>query len=67
MVAIALHSIVPVRAEAREGAEQTTQMLFGEICTVLEEKKRWNRIELHLDGQEGWVDAKMITSMKAEE
>lgn len=67
MVAIALHSIVPVRAEAREEAEQTTQMLFGETCTVLEEKKRWNRVKLHLDGQEGWVDAKMITSMKAEE
>lgn len=67
MVAISLHSVVPVRTEAREGAEQSTQMLFGETCTVLEQKPRWNRIKLHLDGQEGWVDAKMITPMSAAE
>ena len=67
MNAIVLHSVVPVRAEAREGSEQLTQMLFGELCTVLEEKPRWNRVKLALDGQEGWVDAKMICPMKSEE
>lgn len=64
---IALHSIVPVREEAREGAEQNTQMLFGELCTILEEQPRWYRIRLDADGQEGWVDAKMICPMKTEE
>ena len=67
MVGISLHSIVPVRTEASEGAEQSTQMLFGETCTILEQKPRWNRIKLHSDGQEGWVDAKMIAPMKADE
>lgn len=67
MVAISLHSVVPVRAEAREGAEQNTQMLFGELCTVLEQKPRWNRVKLNADGQEGWVDAKMVTPMSEEE
>ena len=67
MVAISLHSIVPVRAEAREGAEQNTQMFFGELCTILEQKPRWNRVKLESDGQEGWVDAKMITPMSEEE
>lgn len=67
MVAVALHSVIPVRAEAREGAEQTTQMLFGEVCTILEQKPRWNRIKLESDGQEGWVDAKMISPMNAKE
>lgn len=51
---------MPVRAEAREGAEQNTQMLFGELAEVLEEQARWTRIRLDSDGQEGWVDAKMI-------
>lgn len=60
MKAISLHSIVPVRAEAREGSEQNTQMLFGELCTILDEQPRWKRIQLDSDGQEGWVDAKMI-------
>ena len=67
MVGLSLHSIVPVRAEAREGAEQNTQMLFGELCEILEEQPRWKRIRLESDGQEGWVDAKMICSMKPEE
>lgn len=67
MVAIALHSIIPVRAEAQESAELTTQMLFGETCTILEQKPRWNRVKLNADGQEGWVDAKMITPMSAAE
>ncbi len=64
---IALHSVVPVRAEAREGAEQNTQMLFGELCAILEEQPRWYRIRLESDGQEGWADAKMICPMKPEE
>lgn len=67
MKGIALHSVIPVRAEAREGAEQNTQVLFGELCTVLEQKPRWNRIKIESDGQEGWVDAKMITLMSGEE
>lgn len=67
MKGISLHSIVPVRAEAREGSEQQTQMLFGETCTILEQIPRWNRIKLDSDGQEGWVDAKMIAPMSAAE
>ena len=67
MVAIALHSVIPVRAEAREGAEQNTQMLFGELAEVVEEQPRWRRIRLESDGQEGWVDAKMITPMTDKE
>jgi len=64
---IALHSIIPVRAEARESAEQNTQMLFGELAAVLDEQPRWTRIRLESDGQEGWVDSKMITPMNEQE
>jgi len=67
MVAISLHSIVPVRAEARESTEQNTQILFGELCEILEEQPRWTRVRLESDGQEGWVDAKMICPMNSEE
>ena len=67
MVALSLHSVVPVRTEPREGAEQSTQMIFGELCTVLEQKPRWDRVKLNLDEQEGWVDEKMITPMSDDE
>lgn len=42
-------------------------MLFGEICTILEQQARWTRIRLESDGQEGWVDAKMISTLSKEE
>jgi cell wall-associated NlpC family hydrolase len=64
---ISLYSVIPVRTEAREGAEQSTQILFGETFDILEQIPRWNRIKLESDGQEGWVDAKMICPMKPEE
>ena len=60
MNGISLHSIVPVRTEPKEGAEQETQMLFGELCTILEEQPHWYHVQLLNDGAEGWVDAKMI-------
>lgn len=67
MKGISLYSVIPVRAEAREGAEQNTQILFGETFDILEEQPRWLRVRLHLDGQEGWVDAKMATPMSQAE
>lgn len=65
--AIVLHSVVPVRSEPSEGAEQETQLLFGETCQIIEEQPRWYKIRNDYDGQEGWVDFKMITKMSEEE
>ena len=67
MKGISLYSVIPVRAEAREGAEQNTQMLFGELAQVLEEQDRWTRIRLDSDGQEGWVDTKMIAPIAGDD
>lgn len=67
MHAIILHSIVPVRAEAREGAEQNTQLLFGELCEVVETLPRWYKVRNEADGEEGFVDSKMVTPLSAEE
>ena len=67
MKAISLHSVIPVRVEPKESAEQSTQILFGDTCTIIEQIPRWNRVKLDLDGQEGWVDSKMITPMTKEE
>jgi len=64
---IALHSVIPLRAEAAETAEMVTQMLFAETADVLEDARRWTRIRLHQDGQEGWADTKMLTPMSDNE
>lgn len=76
--AISLHSIIPVRAEARESAEQNTQMLFGETCQIFSplseasplnnsSLSKWTHVRLDSDGQEGWVDTKMLSPITSAE
>ena len=61
MFAINHCTVTPVRQEPSEGSEQLTQLLFGEVCEVLDRLPRWTKIRSTLDGQEGWVDFKMLT------
>ena len=72
MVGLSLHSIIPVRTEPKESAEQSTQILFGETFEIVESQKlkvesRWLYVRLDGDGQEGWVDAKMSTPLSSKE
>lgn len=67
MKAISLHSVVPVRTKAAESAEMSTQMLFAETCDILAHRGNWTKIRLEQDGQEGWVDTKMISPLTDEE
>jgi len=53
-------SIIPVRAENREQSEMVTQLLFGDIFTVVSEKKNWLEIQIDADGYEGWIDKTMF-------
>lgn len=54
-------TVTPVRQEPSESSEQLTQLLFGEVCEVLDRLPRWTKIRSTVDGQEGWVDFKMLT------
>ena len=58
---VACCTVIPVRQEPSEGSEQLTQLLFGEVCEVLDCLPRWTKIRSTLDGQEGWVDFKMLS------
>ncbi len=58
---IAHCTVTPVRQEPSEGSEQLTQLLFGEVCEVLDRLPRWTKIRSTLDVQEGWVDFKMLS------
>lgn len=49
-------------------------MLFSELCTLMSREPsdeslppKWYHVRLEADGQEGWVDAKMITPMTQDE
>ena len=61
MFAINHCTVTPVRQEPSDGSEQLTHLLFGEVCEVLDQLPRWTKIRSTVDGQEGWVDFKMLT------
>ena len=58
--------VTPVREEPSHAAEQATQLLFGEVCEVLDRHSGWTKIRSTIDGQVGWVVAKMMTPVSEE-
>lgn len=60
-------SISPVRGEMKDSAEQVTQLLFGEVISLLDKNSNWLRIKTRLDGYEGWVDEKQIAYLTESE
>ena len=60
-------SVVPLRAEASDPSELVSQVLYGELFKVLEQRKKWSRIRLLFDGYEGWVDNKQFRLISEEE
>ncbi len=59
-------TIIPVRAEPADSSEQITQLLFGEVYAILEERKKWLRVRLAFDKYEGWIDRKQSTEISQE-
>jgi gamma-D-glutamyl-L-lysine dipeptidyl-peptidase len=51
-------SLVPVRREASDRSEQTTQLIFGECYEVLQSQEKWYQVRNAADGYEGWIDFK---------
>lgn len=53
-------SIVPIRSEASDKSEQTSQLLYGETFIILDEKKKWTKIKLCFDDYVGWINNKQF-------
>lgn len=51
-------SIVPLKLEPSDTSELVSQVLYGDIFKVLEQRKTWSKIRLAFDTYEGWVDNK---------
>ncbi|MBL7113316.1 MAG: C40 family peptidase [Bacteroidales bacterium] len=54
-------AFTPVRQDPSEQSEQITQLLFGELCEIHNDKKNWYYIRSAYDNYEGWIDQKMIS------
>ena len=59
--------VTPVRQEPSEVSEQVTQLLFGEVCELVERRSSWAKIRSTIDGQEGWVSYKMMIPVDQKE
>lgn len=55
---IAFQSLIPVRSKPDHAAEQVTQLLFGELYVVHEQKENWLRIKTDFDSYSGWIHEK---------
>lgn len=49
---------IPLRFEPNDRSEIVSQVLFGEFFEITENTKNWQKILLHDDGYEGWIDSK---------
>lgn len=61
-------SLVPVRKEPVDTAEQVTQLLFGDHYEVTErsENGKWLKIKIYADQYTGWLDANQHHSITPE-
>jgi len=64
---ININPVLPLRREPAEQSEMTTQLLFGEHFTILEETEKWLKLQNSADAYEGWADRKMINKISREE
>ena len=60
-------SIVPLRIELSDTCELVSQVLYGELFKVLEQRKSWSRIRLAYDKYEGWIDNKQYVEISEED
>lgn len=59
-------SIIPLRKEEKEQSEMVSQILFGEMYTIIEKNNKWMKVEIFFDKYQGWIDIKMHTPISTD-
>ena len=60
-------SIVPIRVSPDDTSEMVSQLLYGDIFKIKEERKYWAKIKVDFDGQEGWISKKQYNLISEED
>ena len=60
-------SVIPVRRVPNDRSEMVTQVIFGELFTIIEKIENWLFIRMVHDNYEGWIDEKQITYLDEKE
>ncbi len=64
---VCILSIVPIRVEPSNKSEMVTQILFGELLSIIDEYKDWYKVRLEYDNYEGWVNKLQICEISQNE
>jgi hypothetical protein len=56
-------SIVPLRLEASDASELVSQVIYGDLFKVLEQRKNWSKVRIAFDTYEGWIDNKQYIEL----
>lgn len=60
-------SVAPIRAQPTDKSEMVSQLLFGETVEIQESKDNWKYVVCAWDGYTGWMDAKQLKRLTANE
>lgn len=60
-------SLVAVRQNDNDQSEMISQLLFGELAEIIEERGNWFYIRSHSDNLKGWIDKKSVKILNDEE
>lgn len=60
-------AISPLRKENSDASEIVSQLLFGEIVELIEEKEQWRKVRSFHDNYEGWTDVKLLSPLTQKE
>lgn len=64
---ICIQTLIPVRQEPSECSEMITQLLFGDLYTILETNHKWAYVEANSDKYCGWIDLKLVNEISLNE
>jgi gamma-D-glutamyl-L-lysine dipeptidyl-peptidase len=65
--AICCVPVSPLRSEPSHKSEMVSQLIFGEYCSINEQKNEWVKIKCKYDGYEGWCQLSHINEIEKEE
>ncbi len=60
-------SIIPIRLAPKHESEMINQMLFGELCKIIEKEGQWLHISLIHDNYEGWINEVQLLQISENE
>ncbi len=56
-------SIVPVRISNSDKSEMITQLIYGDLFKIIDEKDNWTKIKCEFDNYVGWIDSKQYVKL----